>query len=110
MVDHVHGKPSLTRWRVTSRGEVGDLDVGLVHPDADPRLPIARIELMPRTGRSHQLRLHLKAIGHVIIGDDLYAPEPWRSTVTRLCLHASRLTVVHPGSGAPQTFRATPPF
>jgi tRNA pseudouridine32 synthase/23S rRNA pseudouridine746 synthase len=110
MVDHVHGKPSLTRWRVTSRGEIGDLDAGLVHPDADSRIPIARIELMPRTGRSHQLRLHLKEIGHVILGDDLYAPEPWRSSVTRLCLHASRLTIVHPGHGTSATFRSTPPF
>jgi tRNA pseudouridine32 synthase/23S rRNA pseudouridine746 synthase len=86
MVDHVHGKPSLTRWRVTSRGEIGDLHAG------------------------HQLRLHLKEIGHVILGDDLYAPEPWRSSVTRLCLHASRLTIVHPGHGTSATFRSTPPF
>ena len=110
MVDHVHGKPSLTRWRVTSRGEVGDLDDTLAGIDADPRLPIARVELEPRTGRSHQLRMHLKEIGHVILGDDLYAPEPWVSATNRLCLHASALWFVHPGSGAPMMFRSPPPF
>jgi tRNA pseudouridine32 synthase/23S rRNA pseudouridine746 synthase len=110
MVDHIHGKPSLTRWRVTSRGEIGDLDGGLAAESADPRRPIARVELEPKTGRSHQLRLHLKELGHVILGDDLYAPEPWRSAVTRLCLHASRLWLVHPGTGAPMTFRSPPPF
>lgn len=110
IVDHVHGKPSLTRWRVTSRGELGDLDGGLASADADPRLPIARLELEPKTGRSHQLRVHLKALSHVILGDDLYAPEPWRGAVSRLCLHASRLWLVHPGTGAPMTFRSAPPF
>ncbi|MEE2972575.1 MAG: RluA family pseudouridine synthase [Planctomycetota bacterium] len=110
VVDHVHGKPSLTRWTVTSRGELGDLDDGLAAPAADPRLPIARLELHPLTGRSHQLRVHLKELGHVILGDDLYAPEPWRDATTRLCLHASRLWIVHPGDGSPRTFRSAPPF
>lgn len=110
IVDHERGKPSLTRWRVTSRGEVGDLDAGLAGDAADPGLRIARVELEPKTGRSHQLRVHLKELGHVILGDDLYAPEPWRGATTRLCLHASRLWIVHPGTGAPMTFRSPPPF
>lgn len=110
IVDHDRGKPSLTRWRVTSRGVLGDLDGGLAIPEADATLPIARIELEPKTGRSHQLRLHLKSIGHEILGDDLYAPEPWRSATSRLCLHASRLWLVHPGTASPMTFRSTPPF
>ena len=110
IVDHVHGKPSLTRWTVTSRGRLGDLDETLARPDADANLPIARLELEPRTGRSHQLRLHLKELGHPILGDDLYAPEPWRTATTRLCLHASRLWLVHPADGSPSTFRSPPPF
>ena len=110
MVDHVHGKPSQTRWQVTSRGEVGDLDDTLAGVDADPHLPIARVQLKPRTGRSHQLRMHLKEIGHVILGDDLYAGDPWVSATNRLCLHASVLWFVHPGNGAPMTFRSAPPF
>lgn len=110
IVDFELGKPSLTRWRVTSRGVLGDLDDRLASPDADPRGGITRLELRPRTGRSHQLRLHLKSIGHPILGDDLYAPEPLRSSTTRLCLHATRLSVVHPADGSPATFHVDPPF
>lgn len=110
MVDHERGKPSQTRWRVTSRGQIGDLDGSLAAPEADADLPIARLELEPRTGRSHQLRLHLKAIGHPILGDDLYAPTPWREATLRLCLHASRLEITHPADGSPATFRSPPPF
>ena len=110
LVDHERGKPSQTRWRVTSRGHLGDLGHDLASPEADARLPIARLELEPRTGRSHQLRLHLKEIGHPILGDDLYAPIPWREATIRLCLHASRLWITHPEDAAPMTFRSTPPF
>ena len=102
--------PSLTRWMVTSRGEIGDLDDVLAAVGADPRMPIARIELTPLTGRSHQLRLHLKSIGHPILGDDLYAPDPLRGSVTRLCLHATRLDFTHPGDASPMSFRSAPPF
>ncbi|MDE0888775.1 MAG: RluA family pseudouridine synthase [Phycisphaerales bacterium] len=110
MVDYKNGKPSLTKWMVTSRGEIGDLDDRLAAPDADHRMSIARIELTPLTGRSHQLRLHLKSVGYPILGDDLYAPEPLRSSVTRLCLHASRLDFTHPGDASPMSFRSPPPF
>ncbi len=110
IVDHEQGKPSLTRWRTTSHGVVGDLDGGLSAPDGDADLEIARVELEPRTGRSHQLRVHLKEIGHPILGDDLYAPDPWRTCVVRLCLHSSRLWLVHPSTGAPMTFQSPPPF
>ena len=57
IVDPVHGRPSVTHWRVIQR--------------CDDR---TRLELAPVTGRSHQLRLHLKEVGHPILGDDLYAP------------------------------------
>ena len=110
IVDFEHGKKSFTRWRVTSRGVLGDLDDRLACTDADPRSAVTRLELEPRTGRSHQLRLHLKSIGHPILGDDLYAPDPLRTATTRLCLHASRLSIVHPADGSPATFRSAPPF
>src|SRR5512139_1038736 len=58
IVDHHHGKPSLTRWRVLGHDEAG---------------PATRVELEPVTGRSHQLRVHLRALGHPILGDALYA-------------------------------------
>lgn len=93
MVDHEHGRPSQTRWRVLSRA-------------ADR----TRVELTPLTGRSHQLRLHLKSIGHPILGDDLYAPPEALDMADRLMLHAHTLTIVHPETAAPMTFEAECPF
>jgi tRNA pseudouridine32 synthase/23S rRNA pseudouridine746 synthase len=88
-VDPVLGKPSLTRWRVLSR------DGGHT-----------RLELEPVTGRSHQLRVHLAAIGHAIVGDALYAGE----AAPRLLLHATSLAFAHPLSEAPLSFSSPPPF
>lgn len=53
----------------------------------------ARVELKPRTGRGHQLRLHMKALGHPILGDTLHAPDAVAQCAPRLCLHAYRLQV-----------------
>lgn len=75
-VDTVHGKPSQTRWRhLASEG---------AH---------SRVALEPITGRSHQLRVHLAALGHPIMGDALYAPPALAQASTRLLLHASELHV-----------------
>ncbi|MCE4555138.1 pseudouridine synthase [Pelomonas cellulosilytica] len=75
-VDHEHGKPSQTRWRVL--GAAG---------------PHTRVVLEPITGRSHQLRVHLAALGHAILGDALYAPPDIAAASPRLLLHASELRV-----------------
>jgi len=91
VVDPVHGKPSLTRWRVLSRGD-GQ----------------TRLGLEPLTGRTHQLRVHLQWLGHPIRGDALYAPAPLRAE--RLLLHASRLVFVHPLTGQTYTFASSPDF
>ena len=95
VVDFVHGRPSVTRWRV--RGTMGT-------PDR------TRFELLPVTGRSHQLRVHLLAIGHPILGDDLYAPPEVRAMAPRLCLHAERLEFTHPVSGTRVSFEAPADF
>ena len=78
------GKPSLTRYRVLEY-RAGD----------DSTL----VELEPVTGRSHQLRLHLAAIGHPILGDSLYAPNDIAGAAPRLLLHATRIEFVHPLTG-----------
>lgn len=75
-VSHELGKPSLTRWQLLSRDAAGGT---------------SRLALMPVTGRSHQLRVHLSAIGHPILGDELYAPPEWATASPRLLLHASHL-------------------
>jgi tRNA pseudouridine32 synthase / 23S rRNA pseudouridine746 synthase len=95
VVDPEHGRASCTRWRVLDRDVAGDT---------------TRVELEPVTGRSHQLRVHLQAIGHPILGDALYAPEADRVRAPRLLLHATGLRLVHPGTGAPVAWRSPPPF
>lgn len=92
-IDLAHGRPSTTRWRVLER-------------ERDR----TRLELTPETGRSHQLRLHLRTIGHPILGDDLYAPPHLRALADRLQLHALMLRIVHPSTGRPMTFEAPCPF
>lgn len=95
VVDAVHGKPSMTRWRV------------LGHDDA---AHTTRVELEPITGRSHQLRVHLLALGHPILGDALYAPPAIVQASPRLLLHASRLALAHPATGEAMQWASTPDF
>jgi len=92
------GKPSLTRWRVLAR-----------ETDAQGR-PQTRLELEPVTGRSHQLRVHLQALGHPILGDALYADADTQSRSARLLLHASALALTHPLTGQALHWRSPPPF
>jgi tRNA pseudouridine32 synthase/23S rRNA pseudouridine746 synthase len=82
-VDATIGKRALTNFRVLSRNSQNHT---------------TRLELVPITGRTHQLRVHLCAIGHPILGDGLYgSPAPVSAThVTRLCLHAQDLAFDHP--------------
>lgn len=77
------GRASLTRWRVLERESTA-----------------TRVELAPETGRSHQLRVHLKEIGHPILGDPFYAPDALYAAAPRLQLHAARLALRHPSDGA----------
>lgn len=93
IVEPEHGKPSLTRYRVLS----GQSD-------------ISRLELIPLTGRSHQLRVHLQAIGHPILGDTLYAPEKVQKKAPRLLLHAESLAFLHPLTGRALQFSSPSPF
>ena len=92
-VDAVHGKASITRWRVLGY---------------DAAVDTTRIELEPLTGRSHQLRVHLQAIGHPIVGDVLYAPPALAAP--RLMLHASGLALLHPYDARRLNFSSVAPF
>jgi tRNA pseudouridine32 synthase / 23S rRNA pseudouridine746 synthase len=94
-VDRAAGKPSLTRWRVLARDAAADT---------------TRLALEPVTGRAHQLRVHLLAIGHPIVGDSLYAPADTLARSTRLLLHASALSFAHPASGEQLAFESAAPF
>lgn len=70
----------------------------------------ARVALKPITGRSHQLRVHLLALGHPILGDNFYAHEAAKAAAPRLLLHAEALTLVHPTFGNRMTFRQPADF
>ena len=93
MIDFDRGKPSLTRYRVLAGNPVS-----------------SRVELMPVTGRSHQLRVHLQALGHPILGDALYAPEETQAKAERLLLHAELLAFHHPVDGRLLSFFSPSPF
>ena len=75
-VDHQAGKPALTRWQVLA---------------VDDAANTTRVALEPITGRSHQLRVHMRELGHPILGDTLYASPAQCARASRLLLHASRL-------------------
>ena len=92
MVDHENGKSAQTDWRVLKYE--GDT---------------TRVRLMPLTGRSHQLRVHMREIGHPILGDPFYASGPARD-YPRLMLHSERLRLRHPDGGKGMTFKARVPF
>lgn len=104
VIDTSLGKPSVTRWRValSSDVEAGGPALG--------GAPKTRLELEPVTGRSHQLRVHLAAIGHPILGDALYAPAAVQGRSSRLMLHASKLALTHPQSGLRMQFQSAAPF
>lgn len=92
MVDHENGRQAITDWRVQRReGET------------------TRIRLYPKTGRSHQLRVHMREIGHPILGDPLYATGDARR-FPRLMLHAENLRLRHPDGGKGMSFTRKAPF
>ena len=85
------GKPALTEWR---RGAVKD--------------GTTRMRLFPKTGRSHQLRVHMQQLGHPIVGDPFYSGNP--EDYPRMMLHAESLKLRHPEGGRALEFKAKAPF
>lgn len=88
-IDALTGKPALTNYRVLERGTGR-----------------SRMELEPVTGRTHQLRIHMMALGHPIVGDELYCGMP----AERLMLHATCLAFRHPVGGNWLNCSSEPPF
>ncbi len=77
------GKPAVTAYRLVAANEVASL-----------------IEARPVTGRLHQVRVHMDAIGCAVLGDEFYGPRRVRGAAARLMLHAHRLVIAHPVTGA----------
>jgi tRNA pseudouridine32 synthase/23S rRNA pseudouridine746 synthase len=88
VVDCVRGKKAITEWQVLERGQ-----------------DTTRLALFPKTGRSHQLRVHMLSIGFPIVGDPIYG-----TPAERLMLHAQSLELLHPESGDPITLECPAPF
>ncbi|WP_145587312.1 bifunctional tRNA pseudouridine(32) synthase/23S rRNA pseudouridine(746) synthase RluA [Yersinia rochesterensis] len=88
------GKSSQTQYQVLSR-------------DADGS---TRVKLSPITGRSHQLRVHMLAMGHPILGDGFYAHPEAKAMAPRLQLHAQELCIIHPEFGTAMHFKCDPEF
>ncbi len=88
-IDLLIGKPALTHYRVISRSPSNSY--------ATDRTATTRLWLQPHTGRTHQLRVHLQALGHPIVGDRLYGEDA--GYTGRMCLHAKSLQLSHPATG-----------
>ncbi|OVZ92314.1 bifunctional tRNA pseudouridine(32) synthase/ribosomal large subunit pseudouridine synthase RluA [Yersinia frederiksenii] len=88
------GKSSQTEYLVLSRDTDGS----------------TRVKLSPITGRSHQLRVHMLAIGHPILGDRFYAHPEAKAMASRLQLHAQELCITHPEFGTAMHFKCDAPF
>ncbi|MFC3122395.1 RluA family pseudouridine synthase [Agaribacter flavus] len=93
MVDFERGKPAKTHYEVVEQSKTYSL-----------------VKLVPVTGRSHQLRVHMLSIGHAILGDRLYACPEGKAMAQRLCLHASFIQFRHPVSDNLLTFENPPDF
>ncbi len=91
-VDHERGRPSRTEWTV------------LGYEDG-----ATRVRLVPHTGRTHQLRVHMMVLGHPVLGDEFYATGEALAAADRLQLHAETLGFTHP-DGRPMTFSSPAPF
>ena len=92
-VDFERGRSAQTRWEVLRR-EGG----------------VTRVKLVPLTGRTHQLRVHMLAIGHPIVGDSFYATGDALKAADRLQLHAEMLGFAHPDDNQSMQFVAPAPF
>jgi tRNA pseudouridine32 synthase/23S rRNA pseudouridine746 synthase len=101
VVCHQTGKPSLTRYRVLAGDEAHTGRDGAAHR-------LARVALEPVTGRTHQLRVHLAALGHPIAGDPFYGRTG--DSAPRMMLHAVGLAFAHPATGEPLEFSNPAPF
>ena len=90
LIDHQHGKAAQTFWRILERHEKS-----------------CSLELTPVTGRTHQLRVHMQALGHPILGDELYGHKAAFAMADRLYLHARKLIITHPTDNNRLTFLST---
>ena len=95
IVDHANGKPAQTLYKVIAQ---------------DKNNQTSRVTLTPKTGRTHQLRVHMQSLGHSVLGDRLYADKQDFLKANRLLLHASKISFKHPVSGQVISVSSKPSF
>lgn len=93
IVDHAQGREAITDWSIMTSDAVSTY-----------------LLMKPKTGRSHQLRVHCQSMGHPILGDRLYAHQEAYTAHERMCLHASFIAFEHPISGKTVEFQSPCPF
>ncbi|NIF20443.1 RluA family pseudouridine synthase [Candidatus Pantoea multigeneris] len=98
----LNGKPARSRYQVVARE--------FRQTAGEAPMPLTRVQLIPETGRTHQLRIHCQQLGHPILGCDLYGGLISTGQQPRLMLHASALDFVHPVSGEQIHARNLSPF
>lgn len=96
------------KYKVSPDGKASVTDYQVL--ERNSRDNTTRLALYPITGRSHQLRLHLQAIGHPILGCEFYAHPEALAMADRLLLHASELSFDHPLSGQRVNASSSVPF
>ncbi len=117
------GKPAATKYLLTQKLHLSDRKIAEIFPDYS-KIQLRKLDnsnyqnfslsnCFPLTGRTHQIRVHLKYINHPIVGDDKYAGRKIERLDHRWCprqfLHASSLTLIHPQSSQPVTFNSPLP-
>ena len=93
-INHSDGRYALTRWQIRNYQQRNNQ-------------PTTRVDLLPKTGRSHQLRVHCQQLGHPIVGDSLYSDKPGNN---RLHLHSRELGFFHPTTNQWCSYFITAPF
>lgn len=93
IIDFLQGRHAQTQWQVIEQSKT-----------------FFSVKLKPITGRSHQLRLHMKSLGHPILGDVLYADDASIKRAARLMLHAGEIEFTHPCTLQPITIKCEPEF
>ena len=97
-----------TRMAVAADGREAVTDYRLLAAFDDP-VEVSHLELRLRTGRTHQIRVHLRSIGHPVVGDDQYGGVRQSLAVPRMFLHAELLGFDHPTTGEHLELRAPLP-
>lgn len=95
IIDFEQGKSALTHWQIIATDEINN---------------VATVKLKPVTGRTHQLRLHMQALGTPILGDEFYASANGAKAAPHLQLHAAMLEITHPLTNEVIKFTAPAPF